>query len=154
MYVTDRNQRDPDFRRDFYEASPHWDETTTIDHKLERRQLRQFTEEARKGTVRATVPIAAEPLLVRRQILYARRIKEEGIPAAQPPPPFIVKKPKMATKSRATIQRFEVIKRYHDGCYGDYPDLGGKAWSCCGNADENSAGCRRRMSNVKRTLYD
>jgi hypothetical protein len=154
MYVTDRNERDPDFRRDFYEATPHWDDTTTIDPKLERRQFQTFTAAAQKGTVRATVPLVHAPLLVKRQIQYAKKIKEEGIPAAQPPPPFIVKKPKMSTRSREMIRRFDVDKPFHDGKYGPCEALGGSAWSCCGNADEHSVGCRRQLSNVKKRLYE
>jgi hypothetical protein len=154
MYVTTRNEHDPDFRREFYEDPPHWDSIATIDHKLERRQLRRFTEDSRKGTVKASAPLASAPLLVRRQMIYARRIKEEGIPATKPPPPFVVKKPKMSQWSHRKIRQFDVAKPYHDGAYGEREALGGKAWSCCGNADEGSPGCRRRLSNEKRTLYD
>jgi hypothetical protein len=154
MYVTERNERDPDFRRDFYDASPHWDDTTTIDAKLERRQFQSFTASAQKGTVRATIPLAQAPLLVKRQIQYAKKIKEEGIPAAQPPPPFIVKKPKMSKRSKQSIRRFDIDKPYHEGCYAECAALGGKAWSCCGNTDEHSPGCRGQVSNVKMTLYD
>jgi hypothetical protein len=154
IYLTERNERDPDFRRDFYDASPHWDDTTTIDQKLERRQFQTFTASAQKATTRASVPLAHEPLLVKRQIQYAKKIKEEGIPSAQPPPPFIVKKPKISEKSKRTIRRFDIDKPFHDGRYGECEALGGKAWSCCGNADEHSVGCRRQLSNVKMTLYD
>jgi hypothetical protein len=31
--------------------------------------------------------------------------------------------------------------------------IGRKAWSCCGNEDEQSTGCKRHTVNVKRRLY-
>jgi hypothetical protein len=154
MYVTTRNEHDPDFRRDFYDASPHWNSMATIDQKLERQQFKSFTEKARKGTTKAFGPLASAPLLVRRQMMYARKIKEEGIPAAKPPPPFIVKKPTMSQWSHRKIRQFDIAKPYHDGAYGEREALGGRAWSCCGDMDEHSPGCRRHLSNEKRTLYD
>jgi hypothetical protein len=155
MYVANPNEHDPDFRRDFYDSSLGvWDGQTTIDYKLERRQYNGFTEESHAGTVKACEPLATYPLLVKRQIQYAKKIKEFGIPAAQIPPPFIVKYPKMSKKSKRSIERFHLIKYYHDGSYSACEALGGEAWSCCGNNDRNSRGCRKVLSNEKLTLYD
>jgi hypothetical protein len=154
MHVSEANMRDPDFRRDFYEASPFWDSMSTIDPKLERRQYKAFTAVSREGTLRACARLESAPLLVTRQIRYAKKIKAEGIPAAQPPPPFVVKHPRMAKLSHKKIHRFDLTKPYHDGEYGESPALGGHAWSCCGNADQNCVGCRRLFSNIKLTLYD
>jgi hypothetical protein len=154
MYCSEKNQHDPDFRRDFYDPSPIWDDRETINSKLERHLLRSFTEASREGTINASTPLAHAPLLVKRQIQYAKKIKEEGIPAAQPPPPFNVKQPKMSKKSRNAIRRFDVCKHYHDGTYIMCEALGGRAWSCCGDTDENAPGCCHRLSNPKRTLYD
>jgi hypothetical protein len=154
MHVALRNEHDPDFGRDFDEVSPYWDGMSTVDLELEQRQYRQFTDAARKGTVKATEPLADAPLLVRRQTDYAKKIKEEGIPAAKPPPPFIVKRANMSSGTRKRIHRHDVTKPYHDGAYAECQALGGWAWSCCGNTDENSTGCRRHCSNCKKTLYD
>jgi hypothetical protein len=93
-------------------------------------------------------------LLVKRQITYAKKVKEEGIPAAHPPPQFIAKKPAMSIWSKQKMRHFDIIKRHHDGAYAECEALGGKAWSCCGNMDEHSPGCKRTLLNEKRTLYD
>jgi hypothetical protein len=155
MYVANPNEHDPDFRRDFYDAGlGPWDGMSTIDHKLERRQFRKFTEEAREGTLKACTPLEKAPLLVKRQIQYAKKIKEFGIPAAQPPPPFVVQKPKMSKRSKRSIQAFDLVSFGHDGTYGEQPAFGGEAWSCCGNPDFDSPGCRRIRTNEKMTLYD
>jgi hypothetical protein len=154
VYVGNKNEHDPDFRRDFYDPAPYWDTMGTIDLKLERRQYRTFTAESRKGTVKATTPLAGAPLLVRRQIQYAKKIKAEGIPAAQQSPPFVVKRPKMSAGSHRKVHKHDVVKPYHDGAYSESEALGGPAWSCCGNIDKNSPGCRRQLSNCKKTLYD
>jgi hypothetical protein len=154
IHVALPNERDPDFRRDFYDALPHWDAMTTIDLKLERAQHKEFTEAARKGTVKATQPLADAPLLLRRQIEYAKRIKDEGIPAAKPPPPFVFAHQAMSPGTRRRIRRYDVVKPYHDGTFAKCPALGGLAWSCCGNRDEKSTGCQRHCSNCKKTLYD
>ena len=155
IYVTTKNEHDPDFRRDFYDPSlGNWDEMTTINHKLEAKQFKKFTEESRANSIKKCEPLAKAPLLVTRQNQYAKKIKENGIPAAQPPPPFIVKKPKMSKKSKDIIKKADVIEYYHDGVYQENEALGGKAWSCCGDSDINSQGCRRRKSNKWMTLYD
>jgi hypothetical protein len=155
MYVANPNEHDPDFRRDFYDTKLGvWDKMATIDYKLERRQYNHFTEEAWEGTLKACAPLATAPLLVKRQIQYARKIKEFGIPAARPPPPFHVEKPKMSKKSKKTIAKSDLIKYFHDGSYAKCEALGGEAWSCCGNTARNSRGCRRVRTNEKMTLYD
>jgi hypothetical protein len=154
IHVALRNEHDPDFRRDFYDASLHWDATSTIDVKLERVQHKAFTDAARKGTVKATQPLADAPLLVRRQIDYAKKIKDEGIPAAKSPPPVVFTHPKMSSGTRRRIRKHDIVKTYHDGTFAQCPALGGWAWSCCGNMDEKSAGCQRHCSNCKKTLYD
>jgi len=154
VYVTTANEHDPDFRRDFYDPTLPWDAMATIDYKLERRQFRQFTEVSRQGTIRACQPLERAPLLVKRQIQYARMIKEHGIPAAQAPPPFIVKKPKMAKKTKRIISRFDQVVFFHDGVFAPSEALGGNAWSCCGNAAADGQGCHRRRTNGAKTLYD
>jgi hypothetical protein len=115
--------------------------------------LQAFTEAARKGTVKATEPLTEVPLLLQRQIQYAKKVKTEGIPAAQPPPPFLVKKPKMSKRSKSHVQKFNLIKRYHDGSYSNSAAFTGKAWSCCGETDEHAPGCRVSLSNPKNRLY-
>jgi hypothetical protein len=155
MYVANPNERDPDFRRDFYDASlGPWDKRCTIDHKLERRQFTHFTEAAHEGTLKACAPLQKAPLLVKRQIQYAQKIKEFGIPAAQPPPPFIIKRPKMSKRSKTSIHRYDLMTYAHDGAYGEQGAFEGMAWSCCGNPDPNSRGCRTICANEKMTLYD
>jgi hypothetical protein len=151
MHVAARNMLDPPFRRNFYDGDPHWDAMATVDLKLERRQFLRFTEASRKGTLRASAPHVHAPVLVSRQMTYARRVKEQRIPAASPPG---AKKPAMSIWSKRKIHQFDIVKRYHDGAYAECDALGGKAWSCCGNTDEQSPGCKRRLSNEKRTLYD
>ncbi|OHT09859.1 hypothetical protein TRFO_04388 [Tritrichomonas foetus] len=154
IYVTRKNEKDPDFRRDFYDPSLPWDDMGTINPKLEAKQFRKFTADARMNTIKKCQPLSNTPLLVTRQIQYAKMIKENGIPAAQPPPPFIVKKPKMSKVSNRFIHKADQIEYFHDGVYIENEALGGKAWSCCGNMDEHSAGCRKKRSNKYMTLYD
>jgi hypothetical protein len=125
-----------------------------IDPKLERAQFRKLMKEAREATVRGFEPLSNTPGLIKRQIQYAKLIKERGIPAAQLPPPFIVKRPQMSQQSKRTIRRNDIVKRYHDGTYEMNAAFGGEAWSCCGNGDRYSAGCKKRMSNPLHTLYD
>jgi hypothetical protein len=60
--------------------------------------------------------------------MYARKIKEEGIPAAKPPPPFVVKKPKMSQWWHRKIRGFDIAKPSHDGIYGGREGVGGKIW--------------------------
>ena len=154
VYVSKKNEKDPDFRRDFYDASRPWDGMGTINKKLEAKQFKKFTEDARMNTIIKSKPLADKPLLVTRQIQYAKMIKENGIPASQPPPPFIIKNPKMAEKSRQFIRKADKIQYYHDGVYVENQAFGCKAWSCCGNTEENSQGCRRKRTNKYMTLYD
>lgn len=154
MYVSTKNEHDPDFRRDFYDHSLPWDEMATIDKKLQTKQFKKFTDDAKTNTIAKCEPVAKTPPLVRRQILYAQKIKENGIPAAQPPPPFIVKKPKMSKGSKKKIHKFDLVQYYHDGVYSYSESLGVKAWSCCGNEDEHSPGCHKRVNNKYKTLYD
>lgn len=154
IYVTSKNERDPDFRRDFYDPTLPWDGQSTIDQKLERRQFRKFTEDARKGTLRACKPLEKTPLLVTRQIQYARKIKEHGIPAAQPPPPFVVKKPKMSKKSAQFVKKHEKVTYFHDGVFAYNEAFGGEAWSCCGNSSRDSQGCRKRKENDIKRRYE
>ena len=154
IYVTSKNERDPDFRRDFYDPSLPWDGQTTIDTKLERRQFRKFTEDARMGTMKACKPLEKTPLLVTRQIQYARQIKEHGLPAAQPPPPFIVKKPKMSKKSAKFVKKHEKVVYFHDGVFAYNEAFGGEAWSCCGNMKKDSQGCRMRKENDIKRRYE
>ena len=155
IYVTNKNEHDPDFRRDFYDPTlGNWDGMGTINQKLEAKQFKKFTEDSRANTIKKCQPLAKSPLLVTRQIQYAKKIKENGIPAAQPPPPFIVKKPKMSKKSQQIIKKADLIEYYHDGVYSENPALGGMAWSCCGDTDRNSQGCRKKKSNQFMTRYD
>jgi hypothetical protein len=81
----------------------------------------------------------ADPRRSRRQMMYARKIKD-GIPAAKPPPPFVVKKPKMSQWWHRNIRGFDVAKPSHDEAYGGRETLSGTAWSCCGSMDEHSLG--------------
>jgi hypothetical protein len=154
MYVTDRHEHDPPFRRDFYDHDLPWDGASTIDQKLQTRQFSTFRSAAQEGTLRASAPLFRQPLLVTRQLQYAQQIKEHGIPAAQPPPPFIVQKPRMARRSQRLVRRFDMVNRGHDGAWGPSEALGGNAWSCCGATEEDAPGCRRQCSNELRSLYD
>lgn len=154
MHVSNKNEHDPDFRRDFYDPSLPWDSMGTIDHKLEKKQFKKFTEEARKGTLKACKPLEKSPLLVKRQIQYAKKIKENGIPAAQTPPPFVVKKPQMSKKTKMMVHKHDKVTHYHDGVFTFIDAFGGEAWSCCGNMSKDSQGCRTKKTNDIKTLYD
>lgn len=154
IHVTSKAERDPDFRRDFYDTSLPWDGQTSIDQKLERRQFRKFTEESRTGTIRACKRLENEPLLVTRQIRHAKEIKEHGIPAAQPPPPVHFEKPKMSPKSAQFVKKHEKVTHFHDGVFAYNEAFGGEAWSCCGNSRRDSQGCRTRKENDIKRRYE
>lgn len=150
IYVSNKNEHDPPFRSDFYDESKHWDTMATIDSKLESRQFQAFTEKSKENTIHQTQKLAAKkPTLVKRQDRYAAKIKEEGIPAVQPPPPFIVKKPKLSKGSQYRINKTDHIKRHHDGVYEFNEAFGEEAWSCCGNTKKDSPGCRIIHENIK-----
>ena len=154
VYVTSKNERDPDFRRDFYDTELPWDGQTSIDYKLERRQLRKFTEDARQGTLKACETVEKTPLLVTRQIQHAKQIKEHGLPAAQPPPPFVIQKPKMSRKSAKFVKKHEKVVYFHDGVFAYNEAFGGEAWSCCGSMRRDSQGCRTRRENDLKRRYE
>lgn len=154
IYVSNKNEHDPDFRRDFYNSDLPWDVHATIDKKLEQKQFLERTQKARENTLKKSEQVAKKPALVRRQVEYANLIKERGIPAAQPPPPFIVHKPKVSMGTSKRMKKFETVKSFHDGAYQYNEALGGEAWSCCGNMDRNSEGCRHQKVNKMYNLYD
>lgn len=154
IYVSNKNEHDPDFRRDFYDSELPWDARATIDHKLESKQFKERTMKARENTIKKCEAVASTPALVRRQINYANLIKERGIPAAQPPPPFIVKRPKLSEGTAKHLKQFASTRYYHDGAYRYCEALGGEAWSCCGNTDRDSIGCCCQKSNKMHSLYD
>ncbi|KAH0793937.1 hypothetical protein GPJ56_002149 [Histomonas meleagridis] len=154
IYVSTKNENDPDFRRDFYDPSLPWDAATTIDKKREAKQFQNFTLKSKENTIKKSQPLVQSPCLVKRQKQYAKKIKENGIPAAQPPPQFVVHKPKISNGSKKIIRKSDIIQRYHDGTYSYCDALGGNAWSCCGNCDKDSPGCRKKKINQLTTLYD
>lgn len=154
VYLSRKNQDDPDFRRDFYDYGSNWDIQTTLDKKLTKKQFDDITKVAKEKTLKRNLSLADKPGLIRRQLQYAKLIKEKGIPAAQPPPPFVVKKPKLSQGTVLSMKRFEEVKTYHDGAYQYCEALDGDAWSCCGNTDKNSEGCCRVKVNKMHTLYD
>ena len=154
IYVSNKNEHDPDFRRDFYDSTLPWDTQATIDTKLEKKQFLERTKKARENTLKMSETVSKKPALVRRQIEYANLIKERGIPAAQPPPPFIVHKPKLSNGTAKRMKKFETTNSYHDGVFQYNEALGGEAWSCCGNMDRYSEGCRRKKVNKMYNLYD
>jgi hypothetical protein len=154
IYVSRKNENDPDFRRDFYDSELPWDIQSTIDKKLMKKQFQERNQKARENSIKKSEEVANKPALVRRQIDYANLIKERGIPAAQPPPPFIVKKPKISPGTLKRMKRFETVKTFHDGAYQYNEALGGEAWSCCGNLERDSEGCRHQKVNKMYNLYD
>lgn len=154
MYVSTKNEHDPDFRRDFYDPSLPWDVQGTIDNKLEAKQFKERTMKARENSIQKCQAVKDKPALVKRQKEYANYIKENGIPSAQPPPPFVVKKPKLSQGTAKRMKKFEQEKWYHDGAYRFCEALGGEAWSCCGNTDRDSKGCLHVKVNKMHNLYD
>ena len=154
VHVSKKCENNPEFRTDFYDSSLIWDGISTKDHKLESKQFKEFTKKSLENKEKRAQSVSKTPPLVRRQIAYANIIKERGIPAAQPPPPFIVKKPKISNGSTKRLKKFEQFKSYHEGVFQYSESLGGECWSCCGNSDINSEGCRKQKINKMNNLYE
>ena len=154
IHVSNKNEHNPPFRPDFYDSSLPWDERATIDTKLENQKLRDFTAEAQNSSlqyVEKRENIKTAPTLVLRQNQHAQKIKKEGIPAVQPPPPFIIKKPKMSEGTKRRLMKSDAVKRHHDGVYEYSEAFGEMVWSCCGNSQKDSAGCCVEHVNVKKS---
>jgi len=154
IHVSKKCENDPQFRPDFYDPSLKWDAISTKDSKLQSKQFNEFTQKAIDSTHKLAPNVVKSPPLVKRQIAYANMIKERGIPAAQPPPPFIVKKPKVSDGSNKRLKKFEQVKSYHDGVFQFSDAVGTECWSCCGNTEMDSAGCRVQKVNKMCNLYD
>jgi len=73
IYVSNKNEKDPPFRRDFYEQTLSWDERSTIDKKLENKEFREFTAKAHNNSVEKSKHLSNAPTLVRRQNQHAQK---------------------------------------------------------------------------------